>query len=68
MQFPAQLLQVQTPSRGGGHRGEDYIHAGDTYFQKGQDIPADQMYTLEHEAPSASQYHKENENFSRGGR
>ena len=68
VQLPAWLLQVQTPSRGGGHRGENYIHAGDAYFQKRQDDPADQMYNLEHEVPSASHHHKENENFSGGGR
>ena len=61
VQLPAQLLQVQTPSRSGGHRSENYIHAGDAYFQKGQDDPPDQMYTLEHEASSTSHYHKENE-------
>ena len=32
VQFPAWLLQVQTPSRGGGCRGENYINAGDAYF------------------------------------
>ena len=32
VQFPARLLQVQTPSRGGGHRSENYINAGDAYF------------------------------------
>ena len=68
VQLPAWLLQVQTPSRGGGCRSEDYIHAGDACFQKGQDDPADQMYTLEHEASSTSHYHKENEDFSGGGR
>ena len=26
------LLQVQTPSRGSGHRGEKYTNAGDAYF------------------------------------
>ena len=57
MALPAWLLQVQTPSRGGGHRSENYIHVGDAYFQQGQDDPADQMYTLEHEALSASHYH-----------
>ena len=68
VQLPGQLLQVQTPSRGGGCGSENYIHAGDAYFQKGQDDPAGQMYTLEHEASSASHYHKENEDISRGGR
>ena len=32
VQFPAQLLQVQTPGRGGRCRGENYINAGDAYF------------------------------------
>ena len=32
VQLPAWLLQLQTPSRGGGCRSKDYIHAGDTYF------------------------------------
>ena len=32
VQFHAQLLQMQTPSRGGGHRGEDYLNAGEAYF------------------------------------
>ena len=32
VQFPAWLLQMQTPSRGGGHRGENYLNAGDAYF------------------------------------
>ena len=68
VQLPAQLLQVQTPGRGGGCRGENYIHEGDAYFQKGQDNPADQMYTLEHEASATSYYHKDNEDFSGGGR
>ena len=68
VQFPVRLLQVQTPGRGGGCRSENYIQPGDAYFQKGQDHPADQMYTLEHEALSASHYHKENEDFSGGGR
>ena len=31
VQFPAWLLQVQTPGRGGGCGGE-YINAGDGYF------------------------------------
>ena len=68
VQLPEQLLQVQTPSRGVGCRNENYIHAGDAYFHKGQDDPADQVYTLEHEASSVSDYHKENEDFSGGGR
>ena len=29
VQFPAQILQMQIPSRGGRHRGENYINAGD---------------------------------------
>ena len=66
VQLPA-WLQVLTPSRGGRHGSEDYIHAGDACFHKGQDDPADQMYTLEHEVPSTSHYHKENEDFSGGG-
>ena len=32
VKFPAWLLQVETPSRGGGCRGENYINAGDAYF------------------------------------
>ena len=32
VQLSAQLLQMQTPSRGGRHRSEDYINAGDAYF------------------------------------
>ena len=32
VQLPAQILQMQTLSRGGRHRGEDYINAGDAYF------------------------------------
>ena len=32
VQFPAWLLQVQTPGRGGGCRCENYINAEDTYF------------------------------------
>ena len=32
VQFPAWLLQMQTPSRGGRCRGEDYLNAGDAYF------------------------------------
>ena len=68
VQLPAHLLKVQTPSRDGGCISENYIHAGDTYFQKEQDNPLNQMYTLEHEASSTSHYHKENEDFSGGGR
>ena len=68
VQLPAWLPQVQTPSKGGGCGSEYYIHAGDTYFQKGQDNPADQMYTLEHEALSTSHYHKENGDLSGCGR
>ena len=41
VQLFAQILQMQTPSRGGRHRGEDYINAGDAYFQDRQDDPAD---------------------------
>ena len=37
-------------------------------FSEGTGQPADQMYTLEHKASSASHYHKENEDFSGGGR
>ena len=32
LQLPAWILQMQTPSRSGRHRGEDYINAGDAYF------------------------------------
>ena len=32
VQFPAWLLQMQTPNRGGGCRGENYLNAGDAYF------------------------------------
>ena len=32
LQLPAWLLQMQTPSRGGGHRGENYLNAGNAYF------------------------------------
>ena len=32
VQFCTQLLQMQTPGRGGSCRGENYINAGDTYF------------------------------------
>ena len=32
VQFPAWLLQTQTPKRGGGCRGENYLNAGDAYF------------------------------------
>ena len=32
VQFSAWLLQVQTPDRGGGHRGENYINVGGAYF------------------------------------
>ena len=32
VQFSAWLLQMQTPGRGGGHIGENYINAGDIYF------------------------------------
>ena len=32
VQFPAQILQMQTPSRGGRCRGKNYIYAGDKYF------------------------------------
>ena len=34
VQLPAQFLQVQTPSRGGGRRGEDYINAGDIFLEE----------------------------------
>ena len=34
VQFPAQLLQMQTPGRGGGHRGENYLNAGDTFLEE----------------------------------
>ena len=32
VQLPAQILQMQTPSRSGRCRGEDYINTGDAYF------------------------------------
>ena len=32
VQFPAWILQMQTPHRRGGHRDENYINAGDAYF------------------------------------
>ena len=32
VQLSAWILQMQTPSRVGRCRGEDYINAGDTYF------------------------------------
>ena len=41
VQLSAQILQMQTPSRGGRRRGEDYINAGQAYFYKRQDDPAD---------------------------
>ena len=34
VQLSAWLLQMQTPRGGGRHRGEDYINAGDAYFQE----------------------------------
>ena len=32
VQFSTWILQMQTPSRSGRCRGEDYINAGDAYF------------------------------------
>ena len=32
VQFPAQILQMQTPSRGGRCRGENCIDVGDAYL------------------------------------
>ena len=32
VQLSAWILQMQTPSRGGRCRDEDYINAGDAYF------------------------------------
>ena len=32
VQLSAWILQMQTPSRGGRCRGEDYINAEDAYF------------------------------------
>ena len=32
VQFPAWLLQVQTPGRGGGCRSENYINVRNAYF------------------------------------
>ena len=32
VQFPAWILQMQTPIRGGRCRGENYINAWDAYF------------------------------------
>ena len=32
VQFPAWLLQMQTPGRGGRHTGENYLNPGDAYF------------------------------------
>ena len=32
VQFPACFLQMQIPGRGCGHRGENYLNAGDAYF------------------------------------
>ena len=39
---------MQTPSRSGGCRSENHIHAGDAYIQKRLDNTIDQVYTLEH--------------------
>ena len=32
VQFPAWILQMQTPGRGGRCRGENYINVGNAYF------------------------------------
>ena len=32
MQLPAELLQMQTPGRGGQYRSKNHIHAGDTHI------------------------------------
>ena len=50
MELPAQFLQVQTPSRSGGCRGESHVLAGYIYIQKRPDNTSDQVYTLEHKA------------------
>ena len=34
VQLFAWLLQMQTPSRGGRHKSENYINAGDEYFRR----------------------------------
>ena len=48
IQLPAQFLQVQTPSRSGGCRSENHIHAGNTYIQERPDNTSDQVHTLKH--------------------
>ena len=57
VQFPAWLLQIQTPSRGGGCRGEELPQSRGCIFLEETGHPANQMYTLEHKASSASHYH-----------
>ena len=34
VQFPTQVLQMQTPSGSGRRRGEDYINVGDAHFRR----------------------------------
>ena len=48
MQLPTWLLQVQTPSRGGGCGSENHVHVGNTYIQERPENTVDQVYTLEH--------------------
>ena len=57
MQLFAWFLQVQTPSRGSGCGSKDYLYAGDTHFQEGQDNTINQIHTLEHKASAASHIH-----------
>ena len=49
MQFPAQVLQMSTPTGSGRHGGEDYLYAGNTYFLEKQDDTTNKMYPMEHE-------------------
>ena len=58
---------MQTPGRGGGCGSEDYLYAGDTYFQEGQDNSVNQVHTLEHKTLPAPHNYKENEDLSGGG-
>ena len=68
MQFPPQILQVSTTCGDGRHGSESEDHARHSHFQKRQDIPGNQVQSLEHKTLSIPLPHPENENILGIGR
>ena len=68
IQFPPQILQVSTTCGDGRCGSESEYHVRHPQIQKRQDIPGNQVQSLEHKAPSVLLHYSEDENILGIGR